>query len=125
MLVVASYIVESYDYQVLHDGRTTDGVVGEGPGAEKIYLHVIAISDADIATLSPREDEHGNRQHDRLALPRNEEWWIAVDGERRWPRIPRPRIVSRCSLDGGVPKPAPVTEEEAVALRKQGVELPA
>jgi hypothetical protein len=121
---VANYVVESYDFQVLHAGRMTDGALGEGPGAEKIYLHVIAISDGDIGMLEPRMDESGNQQHDRLALPRNEEWWVAVDGERAWPKIPRPRVVSHCQLEGGIPKPAALVDDEVAALRKLGVALP-
>ncbi|MBW2527635.1 MAG: hypothetical protein JRI23_25865 [Deltaproteobacteria bacterium] len=120
---MATYVVESYDYQVLHGGRMTDGAVGTGGSSEKIYLHLLELSDAEIAQLEPREDEHGNKQHDRLALPRNEEWWIAVEGEKVWPKTIRPKVVSRCDLATGAPVPKPVTDEEREALKKAGVEL--
>ncbi len=89
---MAYYLVESYHHVVDHK-TATRGALGEhvsrGSGAakssEKIYLHVIEIADAEIAKLGPRVDEDGNKQHDRLALPRNEDWWVAVEGEHAWP----------------------------------------
>ena len=121
---MALYIAESYEWQVLHDGRMSDGAVGVGHGSEKIYLHVIEISAADLARLGPREDEHGNKQHDRLALPMNDEWWLAVDGDKAWPKTTRPKVVSHCKLDGGMPKAVPLSEEEAAVLVELGVTLP-
>lgn len=121
---MALYVVESYDYSVFHAGRYSDGVVGKGGGSEKIYLHVLDISDADIGKLVAREDEHGNKQSDRRALPMNEEWWIAVEGDKAWPKTVRPKVVSRCVLDDDVPRPAPLGEEELAALRKVGASLP-
>jgi hypothetical protein len=120
------YVVESYDYEVLHGGRESQGVVGEHRGSEKIYLHALELSQADITQLGPREDEHGNRQHDRLALPRNEEWWIAVDGEVHWPKCFRPPIRSYCSDLGSRPKPVALPSADLERLRKVGVKgLPA
>ena len=122
---MATYVVESYDYQIFHNGVYSDGVVGDGPGRDKLYLHVIALSDDDIKQLKPRQDEHGNQQSDRLALPRNEEWWIAVAGEKKWPKIPRPRIVSHCDFDeGGAPQPQALTPFARDKLRAAGITLP-
>ena len=118
------YVVESYDYSILHAGSYSDGVVGQGGGSEKIYLHAIAIDDGDIAKLKARVDENGNKEHDRLALPRSEEWWLAVDGDKAWPKTTRPKVVSRCTLDdAGVPRPRPLDDDELAALRKLGVSL--
>ncbi len=121
---MAFYVTESYDYSVFHAGSYTDGVVGKGGSSEKIYLHVLEITDADIACLRPREDEHGNKQNDRRALPQNEQWWIAVDGAKVWPKTLRPKVVSRCRLQAGVPEPTPLGEDELTALRKVGASLP-
>jgi len=120
----AHYVVESYDYQVMHGASTSDGVVGQGGSSEKIYLHVIAIDAAELAQLGPRIDESGNKQHDRLALPRNEEWWIAVEGDKVWPKTVRPQVTSHCQLgDDGIPRPRPVDDDERTALRKVGVAI--
>ncbi len=121
---MARYVVESYDHQVFHEGRYSDGVVGQGPGREKIYLHVLDVSDADIARLTAREDEHGNKQSDRRSLPMNEEWWIAVEGDKVWPKTLRPKVVSRCRIEGGVPRPVPLGDDELEALRRAGATLP-
>lgn len=121
---MALYVAESYDYQVFHAGKYSDGVVGSGGGSEKIYLHVLEVSDADIARLVPREDDHGNKQSDRRALPNNDEWWIAVDGDKVWPKTLRPKVVSHCLLKDDRPQPAPLTDDELAALRKVGVSLP-
>jgi len=102
----------------------SDGLLGSGGSSEKIYLHLIELSDADIAQLRPREDEHGNKEHDRLAEPRNEEWWIAIAGDKSWPKTMRPKVVSRCPLVDGVPKPAPITDDERRALQQAGATLP-
>lgn len=122
---MALYIAESYEWQVIHGGRTSQGVVGDGGGSEKIYLHVIEVSDAEVAQLGPRVDEHGNKESDRLALPRNEEWWIAVEGDKAWPKTVRPKLASRCALDAaGVPRPAPLGEADLATLRKLKADLP-
>jgi hypothetical protein len=122
---MALYLAESYEWQVLHDGRMSQGVVGEGGSSERIYLHVIEVSDADAARLGPRVDENGNRESDRLALPRNEEWWIAVEGDKVWPKTVRPKLTSRCAIDAsGAPKPQPLSEAERDVLRKLKAPLP-
>jgi hypothetical protein len=118
---MAFYLAESNSYSVEHGGRSSAGVVGEYKGKEKIYLHVLPITDAEIAKLSTRVDEDGNKQHDRLALPRNEEWWIAVEGEAAWPGVIRPRITSRCADVATKPRPVPLTDEELGRLRKAGL----
>jgi hypothetical protein len=118
---MASYLVESYDHAVDHGGRRSAGVLGENKGKEKIYLHVLSISDVDIKKLTTRVDESGNKQHDRLALPRNEEWWIAVDGEVAWPKLHAPRVFSRCNLVDGAPQPAALSDADLERLRKSGV----
>src|SRR5512140_1259020 len=121
---MARYLVESNDFSVEHAGRTSQGVVAEYKGKEKIYLHVLEIADADLPRFRPRVDEAGNQQHDRLALPRIEEWWVAVDGEAAWPGIYRPRMVSRC-LDAAVnPRPAPLSDDDLAKLRKAGYKGP-
>ena len=115
------YVVESYDFAVDHGGRSSQGVVGEYKGSEKIYLHVLPLTDAEIATLGPRVDEDNNRQHARLALPRDEVFWIGVDGEVAWPGIYRPRITSACGMVDDKPRPAALSEEDLGRLRKAGV----
>jgi hypothetical protein len=125
---MAYYLVESYHFVVDHQSPS-EGVladhVSRGSGApkssEKIYLHVIEIQDKDIAKLSARVDEDGNKQHDRLALPRNEDWWVAVDGEFAWPKVFGPRVFSRCVDVETAPKPAPLGEADIERLRKSGV----
>jgi hypothetical protein len=114
------YVVESHDFTVVHGSQTSQGVVGEYKGKEKIYLHVLSLPDVEIKALKPRVDDDGNVEHARLALPRNQEWWIAVEGEVAWPRIVRPRIVSRCEVVGNVPTPLPLTPEELARLGKGG-----
>ena len=122
---MALYLVESYDHQVIHGSASSEGVVGQGGASEKIYLHVIDVSDGDVARLAPREDENGNQQHDRLALPRNEEWWIAIEGEKIWPRTVRPKLTSHCRMDErGVPRPVPLASDDLATLRKLGARLP-
>ncbi len=119
------YLVESFEWRVLHDGAMSEGVAGQGGGSESIYLHVIAVEAAEIARLVPREDEFGNRQHDRLALPRNEEWWIAIEGDKVWPKTYRPKLVSRCAIDErGLPCPVPLDLAGQEALTALGVKLP-
>ncbi len=114
------YLVESYDYVVEHNDRRSEGVVAEASGSEKIYLHVIAFSDEEQKQLKPRVDEEGNQQHDRLALPRNEEWWVAVDGEAFWPRVFRPKMRSFCTDIATAPCPAPLSPDDLARLRKSG-----
>jgi hypothetical protein len=121
---MALYVAESYDYEVHHRGQVSAGALGVGGGSEKIYLHVLEVTDDEVKQLAGRVDEDGNRQSDRLALPRNEEWWIAVSGKKAWPKIPLPKIVSRCRLEVNIPIPVPLPEQEAEALRKLGVRLP-
>ena len=119
------YLVESFEWRVLHDGAMSEGVAGQGGGSEAIYLHVIAVEAAEIARLVPREDEFGNRQHERLALPRNEEWWIAIEGAKVWPKTYRPKLVSRCAIDErGLPCPVALNLAGQEALTALGVKLP-
>jgi hypothetical protein len=115
------YVVESYDFAVDHGGRASRGVVGDYKGSEKIYLHVLPLTDAEITKLSPRVDEDGNLQHARLALPRDEVFWIGVDGEVAWPGIHRPRITSRCDLVDDRPRPVALSADDLGRLRKAGV----
>lgn len=117
------YLVESYDFKVQHGGRSSQGVLGEQKSSEKLYLHVLPLSDLELAALQPRIDEHGNKEHARLALPRNEEFWIAVEGEASWPKLYRPRVTSRCDLASGAAKPVALTAEELERLRKAGLAL--
>jgi hypothetical protein len=119
---VPLYIVES-PFHTLEEPfiRSKGNVLGVGPGSEKLHLFVAELEGAVIAKLRPRVDEDGNKQNDRLALPGNEEWWIALEGEKAWPGIPRPKITSRCTYDAsGVPSPRPVDEDELAALKKAG-----
>jgi hypothetical protein len=115
------YLAESHDHAVEHGGRHSEGVVADVKGSEKIYLHVLALTDEEIARLAPRVDEHGNREHARLALPRDEAWWIAVEGEAFWPKLHRPRLSSRCAEQGGSYRPVPLSEEDLRRLRQAGV----
>ncbi len=121
---MARYLVESYDYLVDHAAGRSEGVVGVGGGSEKIYLHVITIDEAEVAKLGPRLDEHGNKEHERLALARNEEWWIAIEGDKAWPRAHQPKLVSRCEMSqDGAAVPTPLGDAELATLRKLGVKL--
>ena len=114
------YVVESNLFSVDHAGRESQGAAADIRGKDKLYLHVLDVSDAEIGKLRPRVDEDGNKQHDRLALPGVEEWWFAVEGEAAWPGVHRPRITSRCLDVGTRPRPAPLAEEDAARLRKAG-----
>jgi hypothetical protein len=67
------FVVESFLSTLEQAGHDSRGVVGAGPGSEKIYLHVVSISDAELKALAVRVDEHGNKQHDRLSLPDRED----------------------------------------------------
>jgi len=117
------YVVESTFYEVHHEQVVSQGVVGHGPGSEKLFLHLLDLPASTIAKLGARVDEDGNKQHDRRALDGNEEWWIAVEGEKAWPGIARPKITSRCTLEGGVPVPHALDDEERAALAKTGLRL--
>src|SRR3954468_22839232 len=105
---MAFYIVESYEFSVDHGGRDSKGAIGEYKGSEKIYLHVLPVTDAELGKLKPRVDDNGNVEHARLALPGNDVWWIAVDGEVFWPKLVRPRLRSTCDLASGKPVPVAV-----------------
>ena len=100
------------------------GVAADFSGKEKIYLHVLAIDDADIRRLAPLVDEHGNVVHARLALPREDVWWIAVEGEASWPKLVRPKLVSRCDLASGTPAPVALALADVERLRKIGAKIP-
>lgn len=115
------YVVESYEFSVEHDGRESQGVIGENKGSEKIYLHVLSLTEADLEKLAVRVDDAGNKQHDRLALPGRDDFWVAVEGEVAWPKIYRPRITSRCDNVGTKPVPAPLSAEDIERLKKAGV----
>ncbi len=115
------YVVESYEFSVEHNGRESQGVVGENKGSEKIYLHVLDLGAADLAKLAVRVDDAGNKQHDRLAIPGRDDFWVAVEGEVAWPKIYRPRITSRCDNVGSKPVPAPLSAEDQARLVKAGV----
>ncbi len=119
------YLVESHDWQILYSGCMSDGALGQGGGAEKIYLHVIEVSDEQIAKLAPRVDDDGNRQSDRLALARNDEWWIAVDGRKAWPKTYNPKITSGCEMGAdAIPRARPLSDEQVATLKKLGVAVP-
>ncbi len=115
------YVVESYDFAVDHGGRASKGVVGDYKGSEKIYLHVLPLSDAEIAKLSPRVDEDGNRQHGRLALPRDEVFWIGVDGRGRL--AGDPPAAHHVALRAGrrSAEAVPLSADDLGRLRKAGV----
>jgi len=99
------------------------GVVGTGGGSEKIYLHVVPIDEAELKQLRVRIDEDDNKQHDRLALPGRYDWWLAVEGEKRWPGT---RISSKCALDeNGAPRPLALTAAELSELERVKASLPA
>ncbi len=121
---MAKYLVESHDWQLFHGGATTDGALGQGGGSEKIYLHLIEVSDDDIARLVPRVDENDNRDHSRLALPNNDEWWVPVDGKKAYPKTFNPKVISRCLTGGdGIPKAQPVGGADLALLKKAGAKV--
>lgn len=120
------FVVESNLYTLEHGGHDSMGVVGVGGGSEKLYLHVVPISDAELKQLTVRVDEDENKQHDRLALRGRYDWWLAVEGEKRWPGTVSPRISSRCPLDAdGVPRPTPLSLAELAELERVKASLPA
>lgn len=121
---MAQYIAESYNYTLEHGGHDSQGVLGTGPGSEKIYLHVIPIADTELGLLRARIDDDGNKQHDRLALPDRYDWWIAVDGEKTWPGSISPRVRSKCSFDGSsAARPTPLADAELAELRRLKVTI--
>ncbi len=122
--MTALYVVESGFFEVEHGAQRSRGVAGSGGGGEKLYLHVLSLSEGEIAKLGPRVDEEGNKQHARLALPGNEEWWVALEGEVAWPGTHRPRVVSSCDLSGAAPRPRPLSADDRAALARVGVTLP-
>jgi hypothetical protein len=115
------YVVESYDFQVEHGGRKSRGAGPLSAGSEKLYLHVLPLTDDEVRKLAAREDDDGNKDHARLCLPRTPEWWIALDGEVAWPGIFRPKITSRCEAADGPPRPVALSPESIAALKKAGV----
>lgn len=117
------YVVESYHHAVSHNGRASRGVIGAHQGGEKIYLHALPLSEADLKGLAPRVDEHGNRQSDRFAPPRVEEFWVALDGEVLWPKLGRVKVRSGAQIRGARVEPTPLTAAEFDALRKAGFEV--
>lgn len=121
---MAYFVCESYDHAVDHGGRSSQGVLGEPLSPlleEKVYLHVLPLTDAELKRLAPRRDEDGNRQHGRLALPGDEVFWIAVEGEFAYPKVFRPRIVSRCADGPTGPVPVPLSDDERARLAGAGV----
>jgi hypothetical protein len=115
------YLAESSRFRVSHGSRESEGLLGDTKGAEKIYLHVLPLTDAEAKALRPRADEHGNRDHARFALRGVDEWWIAVEGEASWPHVHRPRITSRFKETDMGPVPTPLTDAELDLLRKNGL----
>ncbi|MBK8256831.1 MAG: hypothetical protein IPK82_29685 [Polyangiaceae bacterium] len=118
---MAYYVCESYDFSVDHNGRESQGVVGDNPGSEKIYLHVLPLSDQDLTKLKVRVDEFGNKQSHRLALPGRDDFWVGIDGEVTWPKIVRPKLGSRCDVSSGKPVPAALSADDVERLKKAGV----
>ena len=67
----------------------------------------------------PRVDDDGNRQSDRLSLPNDDEWWIAVEGDKAYPKAINPKIFSRCVMGAdGIPRPQALTDSQLAALRR-------
>lgn len=117
------YVVESYQYAVTHNGRASRGVIGAHSGSEKIYLHVVPLSEADLKSLATRVDADGNRQSDRFAPPRVDEFWVTLDGEVLWPKLGRVKVRSSAQVMGNRVVPTPLTAAELDALRKAGVDV--
>lgn len=117
------YVVESYNFEVRHNGRASQGALGEHRGSEKIYLHVLPLTTADIAQLATRVDEHGNKQSERFAIPRNDDFWVTLEGEVLWPKLPRAKIRSRVTFAGRKVQPVALTADELTALRGAGVKV--
>jgi hypothetical protein len=119
------YLVESSDWQILHQGVMSDGALGKDGGAESIYLHVLAIDDDTIRKLVPRVDVDGNRQSDRLALAGNEEWWIPLEGRKAWPKTVNPKVTSGCKMgEDGVPRARALSASAIATLKKLGAKVP-
>lgn len=120
---MAKYLVESYDWQINYLGEHSDGALGQGGGSEKIYLHVLDIDDDTIKRLVPRVDDADNRQSDRLSRPNDDEWWIAVAGDKAYPKI-NPKLTSRCSMgQDGIPRPQALGDSQLASLRKAGARI--
>jgi hypothetical protein len=115
------FLVESSLFRVSHGPRESEGVLGDTKGSERIYLHVLPLTDAEVKALKPRADEHGNRDHGRFTLKGHDEWWIAVEGEASWPHVFRPRLTSRFKDTEMGTLPAPLTETELGLLRNAGL----
>ena len=81
------YLVESSYFTVSHGGRESEGVLGDTKGKDKIYLHVLPLTDAEVKALKARPDASGNADHTRFALRGRDDWWIAVEGQASWPGI--------------------------------------
>ena len=125
LATMPKYVVESYEWQVLHDGVMSDGVVGQGGAPESIYLHVLELPEETMQKLVPRVDVHGNRESDRLALPRNEEWWIPIEGRKSWPKTVNPKVTAGCRMgEDGIPRAQPLTDAQIAKLKKAGAKLP-
>ena len=121
---MAKYLVESYDWQIIYGGAQSDGALGQGGSSEKIYLHVIEVDDATIKRLVPRVDEAGNRQSERLSLPNDDVWWIAVEGDKAYPKTMNPKITSRCAMgQDGIPRAQPLGDAQIAALKKAGARI--
>lgn len=116
------YLVESSYFRVSHGPRESEGVIGDTKGKEKVYLHVLPLTDAEAKLLRPRPDEHGNLDHGRFALRGRDDWWIAVEGEASWPGVHRPRITSHFKETELGPVPTPLTDTELDLLRKAGLQ---
>jgi len=116
------YLAESNRFRVSHGARESEGVLASTKGTESVYLHVLPLTDAEAKALRPRQDEHGNKDHDRWALRGVDEWWIAVEGQASWPHVHRPRITSRFKETDTGPVPAPLTDAELELLRANGLQ---
>jgi hypothetical protein len=111
------YLVESASPSVSHGGRESEGVPMRS-GKEKIYLHVLPLTDSEVGKLRARLDEHGNADHSRFGVRGQDDWWIAAEGEAAWPGITRPRLTSRLSE---ALTALPLTPQELDLLRGAGL----
>jgi hypothetical protein len=120
--VPSFYLVESSYFTVSHGVRESQGMLGDTKAAERIYLHVLPLTGAEVKSLRPRPDEHGNLDHTRFALRGRDDWWIAVEGEASWPKLFRPRMTSRFKETDMGPVAAPLTDAELDLLRSAGLQ---